>query len=343
MGEIKALTSLRGIVALWVMSYHLVGLSPVPFADPTGLTSIGYLGVDFFFVLSGFILAATYGRWFVGGFEARDYLRLLVRRVGRMFPLHVTVILICVAVAWAAGGPYSPVQVVEELTLVHRWPGVQALFRSINGPAWSISSEWLANILFPQFAALTLVTGSRVAVLVGCLAASSLAALVAFHSGSLDLSLANTSAPTIRCFTEFAIGMLLYRWHTIRAPRWAPLAALVTSVVVSATFRQPAALVPAMVAAIYLVGANRAAADRFLGGGIPYWLGEVSFSIYLVHIPIVTASTVLFPHNVVGYMGASIVATLAISAASYRWIEVPGRDWSRVLSDQMFRRVAVAE
>ena len=343
MGEVKALTSLRGIVALWVMSYHLVGLSPVPIADPIGLTSIGYLGVDFFFVLSGFILAATYGRWFVGGFEAHDYLRFLVRRVGRMFPLHMAVILICVAVAWAAGNPYSPVQVAEELTLVHRWPGVHAIFRSINGPAWSISSEWLANILLPQFAALTLVTGTRVAVLVGCVAISSLAALVACNSGSLDLSLANTSAPTIRCFTEFAIGMLLHRWIAIQAPRWAPLAALVASGAVSMTFRQPAALVPAMVATIYVVVANRAAADRILGGGIPYWLGEVSFSIYLVHIPIVTTAAVLFPHNVVGYMGLSIVATLTISAASYRWIEVPGRDWSRVLSGQMFRRVAIAE
>jgi peptidoglycan/LPS O-acetylase OafA/YrhL len=57
MKEIRALTSLRGIFALWVLAYHFVMLAPVPIHDPSGLAAKGYLGVDFFFLLSGFILA----------------------------------------------------------------------------------------------------------------------------------------------------------------------------------------------------------------------------------------------------------------------------------------------
>jgi peptidoglycan/LPS O-acetylase OafA/YrhL len=66
MGEIKSLTSLRGVFAMWVVFFHLHAWSDI--ADqPLLFIDRGYLGVDFFFLLSGFILAGRHAREFVDG------------------------------------------------------------------------------------------------------------------------------------------------------------------------------------------------------------------------------------------------------------------------------------
>ncbi len=113
-------------------------------------------GVDFFFLLSGFILATVYGARFSGPLNLREWVRFLVRRAGRLFPLNIAVIAVCVPIAYIAGRVYSPLQIAQELTLIQRWPVVTSNFQAINGPAWSISTEWLANIAFPGFVAITL-------------------------------------------------------------------------------------------------------------------------------------------------------------------------------------------
>src|SRR6202040_3138801 len=77
------------------------------------------------------------------------------------------------------------------------------------------STEWLANILFPAFVA-SLLAGPRwVAITVGVFSAFAISTLAWQNGGSLDLSLANTWAPIIRCFAEFAIGMLIHRWRDV--------------------------------------------------------------------------------------------------------------------------------
>ena len=93
MKEIKSLTSLRGIFAMWVLGFHLCAWSPLPGWMQTPIVSRGYLAVDFFFVLSGFILARTHAGEFHHGAYTKAYRNFVFKRVVRLFPLHWLVLI----------------------------------------------------------------------------------------------------------------------------------------------------------------------------------------------------------------------------------------------------------
>ena len=84
----QALLGLRGVAALLVMSHHFVLRQDVFVPGLHDLLWHGYIAVDLFFVLSGFVMARAYGQWFTGedgwrsGFDA--YLEFILRRVARL-------------------------------------------------------------------------------------------------------------------------------------------------------------------------------------------------------------------------------------------------------------------
>jgi peptidoglycan/LPS O-acetylase OafA/YrhL len=92
--EIRSLTGLRGVAAAYVVLYHMHLFELCSGAAATVLTH-GYLAVDLFFVLSGFVMALTYAELFEGGFSAGRYRDFLVRRIARVYPLYVVVTLVC--------------------------------------------------------------------------------------------------------------------------------------------------------------------------------------------------------------------------------------------------------
>jgi peptidoglycan/LPS O-acetylase OafA/YrhL len=332
MGERKALTALRGLFALWVLSYHLIVLASSPLPDPGGLLAKGYLGVDFFFLLSGFVLAGAYGEKFAKSPSWVRYRSFMICRVGRMYPLHVIVTAICVSVAWWFGKPYSPIQVVEETLLIHRWPGIHAIFEAINGPAWSISTEMLANFAFPAFVAATLVARPLYAVLFGSVCATAVAYLGIAHDGSLDLTRANTVAPAIRCFAEFGLGMLVYRW---RRRKFATstfalmgLGILFASVVAGIPDQ---IVVLLMILPIMALSEDLSFVARLLAARPLHYLGELSFSIYLIHFPILVAVRATVSGNS-AFVLATLAITLLISAVTYPTIETRFRDLSKDLA-----------
>lgn len=158
--DIKPLTSLRFIAAFWVLLYHFkdhLGLN----LGQVGLVADGYLGVDLFFALSGFILAHVYlaglegGRFGYGGF--------LKNRIARVYPMHLAALaamLVLYAGASALGaGVGSPdafklADLPAHLTMTHAWGATEAV--GWNFPSWSISAEWAAYLLFPLVAMLAL-------------------------------------------------------------------------------------------------------------------------------------------------------------------------------------------
>lgn len=145
MGEIKALTSLRGLFALWVVLFHLRAWSDL--ADrPVLIVDRGYLGVDFFFLLSGYILAARHAREFTSGYRWADHLAFAIKRFGRLFPLHLAVLAVVVIGMRIRGEPsYWWTHIATEASLMHRWGVIHAPRAALNGPDWSISTEWAAR------------------------------------------------------------------------------------------------------------------------------------------------------------------------------------------------------
>ena len=94
--EIKCLTGLRGVAAVIVMLYHFCGTDSYLRPYVPHLISRGFLGVDVFFVLSGFVMALSYAALFKDGIAGTDYKVFMVKRLARVYPLYFLITLIFV-------------------------------------------------------------------------------------------------------------------------------------------------------------------------------------------------------------------------------------------------------
>jgi peptidoglycan/LPS O-acetylase OafA/YrhL len=161
-GEIKALTGLRIVASVWVVLFHfrpmLADASP-DFRD--GLAPVlncGAQGVDLFFILSGFVLTWNYLDRMGRSWSARATAHFLWLRLARVWPVYlVTMHLAALLVILSLHVGHVPLPEVRDLTaisyirqvlLVQLW--FEPFFdgTSWDGPAWSISAEWLAYLLF---------------------------------------------------------------------------------------------------------------------------------------------------------------------------------------------------
>ena len=149
---LPTLTGVRGFAALAVLFYHIRGgmAGYLPGAVIDGFAH-GYLAVDLFFVLSGFVLWWNYGPAFVAE-GTRAAPRFLARRIARIFPLHLAILaaMALFALALLASGRdpgphYGFAALPAHALLVQNW-GFTADLRW-NDPAWSISTEWAAYLL----------------------------------------------------------------------------------------------------------------------------------------------------------------------------------------------------
>ena len=353
--EVRALTGLRGIAALMVAVYHI---DPELRAYGAFGRAIGrgYLWVDLFFVLSGFVLALNYGARFQSGWSAGTWRDFLLRRVARIYPLYA--VLLFGALAYMAMGwghsyampllPYPrlahPLAVkAANVVMIQSW-GVGP---SIDGTAWSLSAEWAAYVLFPLLAGLALFGRGRTAFALALVAAVGIVATATLtgtdheiHSGALDAYDGGTVEPVLRCLSGFVLGLLMFRLAQGRRvgailARDDVLAALFALTALGFAFAPDDLwvypLFPLLVLGLY---GNRGAIGRLLGGGTIYWLGLVSYSIYLVHpylvLPKRDLATLLggaLGHTPADFAASAITfaVVLALSGASYRLIEAPGR------------------
>src|SRR5690348_79706 len=141
MRYLPSLTPLRGIAALYVVLFHLTRAG----ADPSvpGFFLRGYLGVDLFFILSGFVLAHVYAREFLADRSGRAIGAFLWTRVARLYPVHIFVLGVLV-IGHAARDMPTLTLLGNFLLILVPWP-----VEPLNSMAWSLSAEWYAYLLFP--------------------------------------------------------------------------------------------------------------------------------------------------------------------------------------------------
>ncbi len=162
-GQLPSLTPLRGIAALWVVIYHYT-TQCFPNLDVSAHTAFihkGYLAVDMFFMLSGFVMTHVYCRAFTES-VTKHYGSFLMARIARVYPLHLLVLILFVVTAVASRWHgATPLEALRHVPL-HGSESVDAFFANIfmlqglnagalswNYPSWSISVEFMAYLLFP--------------------------------------------------------------------------------------------------------------------------------------------------------------------------------------------------
>ncbi|WP_119462285.1 acyltransferase family protein [Rhodospirillaceae bacterium SYSU D60014] len=348
--DIHALTSLRGVAALSVATLHVhrdFGYS-WNFAGHTLYIEMAYLWVDFFFILSGFVMSHVYAGDFTHGVTAKTARRFLAKRFARIYPLHL--LTLCFFWAWAitklmadvrTSGHVDPAVIPIHLFMMQGWGWLQDLYW--NYPAWSVSAEVAAYLLFPWLC-LFVGWGPRsrsIATAFGCVVGLALLqALESKHS----LKHATYDTGVIRCLFEFVLGMLLYRAYGFlsasRRMSWIGGDAIAFggfgALVMAMHFGAPELAIIGACALVILSGSlNQGGFSRFFALPPLLWLGSASYAIYMLHAPLLAAwgpiSTRL-PQEWIGspllaatYLAVFMMVLLSVAGLTHRFFEVPAR------------------
>ncbi|MGL4240456.1 MAG: acyltransferase family protein, partial [Beijerinckiaceae bacterium] len=239
-GRYRILDSYRFIAASLICLYHFNK------ADVLGLQGLSQaflnvqLMVDFFFCLSGFVIAKTYLGKVNDGASYRSF---MWKRVVRLYPLHLVTLGVGILGGMLVGAGnlqpgtnpdvFSTKAILANLTLTHSL-GVTS-YGSFNIPSWSISAEMFVYALFPlmAFAVTRLSARANVALILGYVAVT---IAVREALGLRDWTLAWYDGGALRAVPTFWTGVLIARltatrWRSFAPPIWAAHAAFALSFV----------------------------------------------------------------------------------------------------------------
>jgi peptidoglycan/LPS O-acetylase OafA/YrhL len=361
--ELQSLTPLRGIAAIWVIGFHYIVVYFSAF-HPEQISSVlnkGYLAVDMFFMLSGFVLSHVYWGTFASETAAAGYYwKFMGARVARLYPLHLfnlcQFLVATLAFAFYQYGPAGefnaiPIHGARSLTAllanVAMLQGLKASELAWNYPAWSISIEFLAYFLFPLALPLIAQAGVRTKSL---LAGGAVLALCLFaHLGGGDFNQWDGPITLLRCLPEFVLGALLYAG--LRDSLWPDwfkadyaVAAIFSVEFMLLHFGSPDILIVVGFPAVILTTVmNAGRVAPILNAGPLVWLGDISYSLYLAHgfvqflttellvsVGVQNAKNLSYASSL-WLLLAMLGATLLMAAFTHREVEIVGRSRLRKL------------
>ncbi|MDR2809684.1 MAG: acyltransferase [Tannerellaceae bacterium] len=355
----EILDGLRGVAAIMVLGFHVLEAYYV--SSPTGkfdqLLNHAYLAVDFFFVLSGFVIGYAYderwGRMSVGGF--------LKRRIIRLHPMVVFGTLLGVVLFYFGASEVFPLvsavplwkvllYAVLGMLMIPTPPSVdirgwQEMY-TLDAPIWTLAFEYFANVFYALFA--RKFTKVALAILVSLAACATLYVTLTQGDviGGWSIDANNMRIGFTRLMYPFFAGLLLYRLGKVirirQAFLWCSL--LLVGVLSVPRIGGPeslwanglyeAAIILLVFPLIVAVGAGGRVKGKFTSQ-LCKFLGDMSYPIYLVNYPLCYVHTAWNSEakNTFTEAGwtpyAVFVAVLALSYVAMRWYDIPVRKWLR--------------
>jgi peptidoglycan/LPS O-acetylase OafA/YrhL len=371
-GEIRALTGLRIVAALWVVLFHfrpLLWQAAPDFASALSpILDCGAQGVDLFFILSGFVLTWNYIDKMGKSWSTGATLRFLWLRLARVWPVYlVTLHLAALWIIFTLNVGHVPsenvwtlnaISYIRQLFLVQLW--FQPFFdgSSWDGPAWSISAEWLAYLVF----GLLILVVFRVARATRARSLLWLAFAASLPPMLLLLASGHLYTPWSwlpRIVLQFIAGALacaaVRRLRPSDRTRTGAgyLSVLLVAVLVGALYLLSAHPMPTVfdgsglvdvlfVPLVITMSIGTGTLPALLSTRVAVYLGQISFSLYMVHelvhttwiwtvqqFELVLADSVVGKLTVVGLIALALLG----AAVLYHVVEEPARRWMRRMVD----------
>lgn len=347
------LDTLRGVAALAVMVFHLGEVKLAPNIVPHG-----YLAVDLFFMLSGFVVAHAYEEALRGSLSFRSF---ALRRAIRLYPLAILgamsglSLLILkwryfpekvdplpnILISGLLNGLLLPTPFGGEASNYELFPG--------NGPLWTLFFELAANLAWASWGPHLRIRTLLVVVAIAGLAIVALS----WNAGTANLGFDLATAPggAARVCFGFPLGVVLFRllgdsaWTSrLRSDRTGPA---IVGILLISILAMPQAtssstfaawdivsilfLIPAIVAS----GISQCECGRFGD-----FIGELSYPIYVLHFPIILLASglhqlMLAQVPVIAILAATIAVVIAAALFALRFYDLPVRSWLSQVSRQL--------
>jgi peptidoglycan/LPS O-acetylase OafA/YrhL len=343
------LTALRAIFAWWVVLYHIREWFPFDFGFRILYPlAFGYLGVDFFFVLSGFVIHYSYKEKILAG--KQNSLHFIWLRIARIYPLHLCVLLLYllnpIAITFLSSkgtipDTYNVGYFLASLLMVQNWGFSDGL--KWNGPAWSISTEFLAYLIYPLWLFVFKLKNLKTSTTLGLSVLLAVAMAFAFKKLSMpNIGSSIELMGPLRCVTEFMMGTLVAeliiqaKGQTSANKKLLVFGSVIFGIALNIWLFGIVdyAFIPLFVfLVIFLVATSQFLADHPPNRALVF-LGEISYATYICHflfkewfvflnLPVLLRPLILVP--------LYLFIVLSASWFFYRWVEVPAQKYLRNL------------
>lgn len=350
----EILDGLRGVAAITVVWFHIFEAYATSHLDQN--INHGYLAVDFFFILSGFVIGYAYDdRW--GKMKITDFLK---RRVIRLHPMVVMGALIGGVMFYFQGCPVWDVSKVTVLALfiatfinallIPATPGTEVRglgeMYPLNGPSWSLFFEYIGNILYALFihkfptkvlAGLVLVAGCG-------LATFAIAGPYGDICAGFTLTGVEFTAGFLRVLFSFLAGLLLYRLFkpaNVKGAFWICSISIVALLAVprlgGADHLWMNGLYDTVCFAVFFpfivyLGASGQCTDKYTNR-LCTFLGEISYPLYMVHYPFiylyygwVKNENLTFRESLPGAL-AVVIGSIVLAYICLKFYDIPVREY----------------
>ncbi|HDR9292504.1 TPA: acyltransferase [Burkholderia multivorans] len=342
-------------------SLRFFAAAAVVFAHFGYVFHTGGIGVAFFFMLSGFVLSLNYGNTFLS-FSVKDFSILYLMRLARIYPLHIVTMLMSLPLWIMRGQIPSFGDTVSNLTLTQSWHPIGERIFGFNGVAWTLSVEWFFYLMLPMIIFLmhkTKLSSTKI----GCISVAFFAFSVTYGihrilgQGAIqaytDLWWLLNISPILHVCT-FIIGVALGQSFVLSGRSFArsPLLSTMSEVLSLSALAVTYAIylryaiyyaggfelcfLPSFALLIITFSRSNGFISRALSIPIFVRLGEISFSIYMIHQIIIF----YFNEHAIMLMGFSAnpfaqlavaFLTLGVAEIAFRFVEDPSRRFVRRL------------
>lgn len=355
--EIKVLSGIRILGAIWVMLYHLQSNLYANFSQLTlfkPFLGLGDFGVDFFFILSGFVIWFNYGEEHGNKPSFRAFLKFIMFRIGRLWPVNVLATVLAALVLAVIHTHFSNFGVPSESWYnINSWLATVFMVQEVgnpnlvymwNQPTWSVCAEFIVYFFFPIIAIVFIFISKKCNVFL----AFFLSTLV-LMSEPILVYYKLFAAPygwLVRLFIGFISGVLLaITFSKIKNRKFAfsPfLHYFLPLIIVLVVFFEinKYMIIPLLGFWILSIATGRSLVSRFFSTKTMLMAGYASYSLYMLHwvfIALLNLSVIEWHILGSGWIGRTflllaILLMFLSSWACWKYYEEPSRRLMRSLS-----------